>query len=108
MMNGTLCIPVRQDSIILPKLQRGTYFPEFRAVKINGSNFTNAGAEIVKELALAYQWQYEYLDQLTDRKITPGKSLQDPFHLWYRNRVLPGNSKAQGGETAMVGYYRRL
>ncbi len=73
MINATLCIPVEKGFDYLADVARKTFpLPGFRAVHINSSNFSNAGADIVKELAFALSMGTEYLFRLTDRGIESG------------------------------------
>jgi methylmalonyl-CoA mutase len=44
--------------------------PLFRTIRVNGSNFTNAGCDVVKELALSISMANEYMSQLTERGIS--------------------------------------
>jgi methylmalonyl-CoA mutase len=74
MMKGVLCIPVDAGFDYLASLVRETaFFPNFRAIQINGSNFCNVGAGAVKELALSISMGVEYLTQLTDRGLDAGE-----------------------------------
>jgi methylmalonyl-CoA mutase len=71
MLNGTLCIPPEQGFDYLASVvQSATFLPLFRAMHINASNFNNAGADIVQELAFAISMGSEYMLQLTDRGIS--------------------------------------
>ncbi len=71
MLNGTLCIPPEQGFDYLASVVDSTAgLPQFRVVQINASNFRNAGAGIVLELAFALSIGREYLTQLTDRGIS--------------------------------------
>jgi methylmalonyl-CoA mutase len=71
MVNGTLCIPVEAGFDYLASLTRETaLLPNFRNIQINGSNFTNSGAGVVRELAFSISMATEYLDQLTERGIS--------------------------------------
>ncbi len=70
MLNGTLCIPVGQGFDYLASVAGLTSaFPGFRAVHLNASNFRNAGADIVQELAFGISMGAEYMAQLTERGI---------------------------------------
>ena len=74
MMNGTLCVPVEAGFDYLASLtEEARILPNFRTIQVNGSNFTNNGAGVVKELAFSISMAVEYLDQLTDRKISAGE-----------------------------------
>jgi methylmalonyl-CoA mutase len=71
MVNGTLCIPPEQGFDYLATVVKSSAsLPHFRMVNINASNFNNAGADIVQELAFAVSMGSEYLDQLIQRGIS--------------------------------------
>lgn len=73
MLNGTLCIPVEKGMDYLADVVRMVMpLPGFRAVHINASNFGNAGAGIVQELAFGLSMGAEYISQLTERGIDAG------------------------------------
>jgi methylmalonyl-CoA mutase len=70
MLNGTLCIPPEKGFDYLASVINSSGFlPHFRAVHLGASNFTNAGADIVQELAFGISMGCEYLTQLTGRGI---------------------------------------
>jgi methylmalonyl-CoA mutase len=70
MINGTLCIPPEQGFDYLASVVKSSAsLPQFRTISINASNFNNAGADIVQELAFAVSMGSEYLAQLTQRGI---------------------------------------
>jgi methylmalonyl-CoA mutase len=70
-VNGTICIPVDQGFDFLASLVHSVVaLPNFRVVHINASNFTNAGADIVQELAFGISMGSEYMVQLTERGIS--------------------------------------
>lgn len=72
MINGTLCIPLEDGLDYLAELvRRASGMPHMRAIHINASHFTNAGADVVKELAYGLSMGNEYLACLTGRKISP-------------------------------------
>lgn len=72
MLNGTLCIPVADGFDYLAALvKESSVIPDFRVIQVNGSYFANAGAGCVTELALSMSVACEYLDQLTERGISP-------------------------------------
>jgi methylmalonyl-CoA mutase len=72
MLNGTLCIPVDAGLDYLAALTGSSeVFPNFRAIHLNASNFCNAGADIVMELAFAISMGSEYLARLSDRGMSP-------------------------------------
>ena len=71
MLNGTLCIPPEEGFDYLSTVVKSSVFlPLFRTISINASNFINAGADIVQELAFAISMGSEYLTQLTQRGIS--------------------------------------
>lgn len=71
MLNGTLCISPDEGFDYLESVVNSTsVFPHFRAIQINASNFPNAGADIVQELAFAISMGNEYMTQLTERGIS--------------------------------------
>ncbi len=71
MINGTLCIPVESGLDYLASLTReAAYLPFLKTIRVNASNFTNAGADIVKELAFGLSMGNEYMTQLTERGIS--------------------------------------
>jgi methylmalonyl-CoA mutase len=71
MVNGTLCIPPEDGFDYLSTVVKSSVFlPHFRTISINASNFNNAGADIVQELAFAISMGSEYLAQLTQRGIS--------------------------------------
>jgi methylmalonyl-CoA mutase len=75
MLNGTLCIPVEKGFDYLADLAKMVLqLPYFRAIHINASNFGNAGADIVQELAFALSMGAEYISQLGERGITADKA----------------------------------
>ena len=73
MLNGTLCIPPDQGfDYLASAVNSAKPLPHFRVIHLNASNFTNAGADIVQELAFAISMGSEYMSQLTQRGISPG------------------------------------
>ena len=73
MLNGTLCIPVSKGFDYLSEVAKSlSPLPGFRAIHLNTSNFCNAGAGIVQEIAFGISMGAEYLYQLGERGITPG------------------------------------
>ncbi|NSW93095.1 MAG: methylmalonyl-CoA mutase small subunit [Bacteroidales bacterium] len=72
MLNGTLCIPVSDGFDYLAALvKESSPIHGLRAIQVNGSNFANAGADCVTELAFSISMACEYLNQLTDRGVSP-------------------------------------
>jgi len=71
MLNGTLCIPVEKGFDYLASVvHSASSLPHFRAVHLNASNFENAGADIVQELAFGISMGSEYMSQLTERGLS--------------------------------------
>ena len=71
MLNGTLCIPVSDGFDYLASLTRAaSVFPNLRTIHLNASSFTNAGSDIVQELAFGISMGSEYMTQLTERGIS--------------------------------------
>ncbi len=71
MINGNICIPVESGLDYLASLTReASSIQHFRTIRVNASNFTNAGSDIVKELAFGLSMANEYLSQLTERGIS--------------------------------------
>ncbi len=72
MLNGTLCIPVDKGFDYLAEVAgMVTSLPLFRAIHLKASNFRNAGADIVTELAFALSAGVEYINRLAERGIDP-------------------------------------
>ena len=70
MINGTLCIsPEEGFDYLASVVKSSSSLPHFRTININASNFNNAGADIVQELAFGISMGSEYLAQLTQRGI---------------------------------------
>jgi methylmalonyl-CoA mutase len=71
MLNGTLCIPPEQGFDYLASVvQSAAFLPHFRVLHLNASNFNNAGADIIQELAFGISMGSEYLVQFTQREIS--------------------------------------
>jgi methylmalonyl-CoA mutase len=71
MVNGKLCVPVKAGLDYLAELVNDSaHLPNFRVVQVNAANFSNAGADIVRELAFGLSLGNEYLAQLTDRGVS--------------------------------------
>jgi methylmalonyl-CoA mutase len=71
MLNGTLCIPPEEGfNYLASVVNASSFLPHFRVVQINGSNFNNAGSDIVQELAFAISMGNEYMVQLMQRGIS--------------------------------------
>jgi methylmalonyl-CoA mutase len=75
MLNGTLCIPVEKGFDYLAEVAKLiSPLERFRAIHLNASNFGNAGADIVQELAFGLSMGAEYISQLGQRGITTDKA----------------------------------
>ena len=71
MVNGKLCISEEEGFDYLASLtQSSEVFPNLRTIHLNASNFGNAGADIVTELAFAISLGSEYMSQLTGRGLS--------------------------------------
>jgi methylmalonyl-CoA mutase len=72
MVNGTLCIPVEKGLDYLAETAKLTNpLPDFRAIHIKASEFREAGAGAVAELAFAISAGAEYVARLEQRGILP-------------------------------------
>jgi methylmalonyl-CoA mutase len=72
-LQGTLCIPPEKGFDYLYSLTSSLKeLPAFRAIHCNASNFYNAGADMVQELAFSISMGAEYIAQLTSRGMDPG------------------------------------
>jgi methylmalonyl-CoA mutase len=70
MLNGTLCIaPEEGFDYLASVVNSASFLPHFRVIHLNASNFNNAGADIVQELAFGISMGSEYMAQLTGRGI---------------------------------------
>jgi methylmalonyl-CoA mutase len=70
MLNGTLCIPPEEGFDYLASLVNSAAFlRQLKVIHLNASNFNNAGADIVQELAFGISMGSEYMAQLTQRGI---------------------------------------
>lgn len=71
MVNGKLCInPVEGFDYLASLTHDSLAFPNLRTVHIRASDFSNAGAGIVQELAFGISMGNEYMAQLTDRGLS--------------------------------------
>ena len=71
MLNGTLCIPPEEGFDYLASVvNSAASLPHLRVIHLNASNFNNAGADIVQELAFGISMGNEYMAQLTQRGIS--------------------------------------
>ena len=65
MLNGKLCVPEEAGFDYLASLTgSSSVFPNFRTIHLTASNFNNAGADIVQELAFGISMGNEYLVSL--------------------------------------------
>lgn len=75
LLNGKLCIPVEKGYDYLAELSRSSLeFPGMRTIHIRASAISNAGADVVSELAFALSMGNEYMAALTDRGFTPSEA----------------------------------
>jgi methylmalonyl-CoA mutase len=71
MINGQLCVSVESGLDYLASLiSEASMLPNFRVIRVNASNYTNAGTDIVKEIAFGLSMGNEYLSQLTERGLS--------------------------------------
>jgi len=67
MINGKLCVPLEDGLLYLKRLIESAYdINGLRLIKVNGANFTNAGASVIQELGLSLSIGNEYLASLTE------------------------------------------
>jgi len=72
MSNGTLCVPVDAGLDYLASLTKSaSLFPKLKTIHLNASHFSNAGANIVQELAFGLSAGSEYMSQLISRGVDP-------------------------------------
>ena len=70
MLNGNLCISFEAGLDYLASLTiDSALLPLFKTIHINVSNFTNAGADIIQELAFGLAMGNDYMTCLTERGI---------------------------------------
>lgn len=70
MLNGNLCISLEAGLDYLASLTLDSaLLPLFKTIHISASNFTNAGADIIQELAFGLVMGNEYMTCLTERGI---------------------------------------
>lgn len=71
MLNGTLCIPIEDGFDYLASLTgAASEFPNLRTIHLKASHFTNAGADIIQELAFGISMGNEYMSQLAERGLS--------------------------------------
>jgi methylmalonyl-CoA mutase len=72
MINGKLCVPVGEGFDYLSALMRSAEdLPHFRVLQVNAAAFCNAGTDPATQLAYGLSMANEYLDQLTERGLSP-------------------------------------
>ncbi|MCD4770233.1 MAG: acyl-CoA mutase large subunit family protein [Bacteroidales bacterium] len=72
MVNGKLCVSLEEGFAYLKKLaDEAVEYENFRIIRVNGANFTNAGSTIVQELGMSLSMGNEYMTRLTDAGIKP-------------------------------------
>ena len=72
MVNGKLCIKIEDGLNYLSNVVKNSEaLNNFRVIQVNGSDYTNAGADSVTELAFALSMGNEYLASLAERGIDP-------------------------------------
>ena len=70
MLNGNLCISLEAGLDYLTSLTiESSLLPLFKTIQINASFFTNAGSDIVQELAFALSMGNDYMTYLTERGV---------------------------------------
>jgi|WetSurMetagenome_2_1015567.scaffolds.fasta_scaffold50858_2 methylmalonyl-CoA mutase len=70
--NGKLCVTIDEGLGYLASLAKdASDFPGLRTVQVSGSQFSNAGAGVVMELAYSLALGNEYMSALTSRGLTP-------------------------------------
>ena len=71
MLNGTLCVAVETGFDYLASLtSKASELTHFRTIHLNASHFSNAGSDIVQELAFGLAAGSEYISRLTDRGVS--------------------------------------
>ncbi|MCD4769222.1 MAG: acyl-CoA mutase large subunit family protein, partial [Bacteroidales bacterium] len=72
MVNGKLCVSLEDGFAYLKKLaDEAIEYENFRIIRVNGANFSNAGSTIVQELGMSLSMGNEYMTRLTDAGIEP-------------------------------------
>ena len=72
MLNGKLCIKIGDGLNYLSNVvKNGEALKNFRVIQVNGSDYTNAGADCVTELAFSLSMGNEYLAGMVERGIDP-------------------------------------
>jgi methylmalonyl-CoA mutase len=76
MLNGNLCISLEAGLDYLTSLtNESSLLPLFKTIQINASYFTNAGSDIVQELAFALSVGNDYMTYLTERGVKADEAL---------------------------------
>lgn len=71
MLNGTLCVPVEAGFDYLASLTaKASELVNLRTIHLNASHFSNAGSDIVQELAYGLSSASEYISRLTGRGVS--------------------------------------
>jgi methylmalonyl-CoA mutase len=71
MVNGKLCVSVEEGFDYLADLTRSaSAYSNLHTIHLNASDFNNAGADIVQELAFGLSMGSEYMTQLTGRGLS--------------------------------------
>ena len=70
-ISGKVCSSVEKAFDYAKEIvEAGKNLPEFKTVAVNGRHFSNAGANVVQELAFALSMGNEYMTQLTERGLS--------------------------------------
>jgi methylmalonyl-CoA mutase len=104
MVNGTLCIPPEEGFDYLASVVKSSAsLPNFRIINVNASNFNNAGADIVQELAFGISMGSEYISQLTDRGISCATAASK---IRFRIRLFSRDSQTQSSPLSLVSCHK--
>ncbi len=72
MVNGKLCVSLEEGFAYLKNLaDEAIEYENFRIIRVNGANFSNAGSTIVQELGMSLSMGNEYMAHFTDAGIEP-------------------------------------
>ncbi len=104
MLNGSLCIPEEAGFDYLASLTGdSSVLPNLRTIHLDASNFNNAGADIVQELAFGMSMGNEYLVQLTERGLSAGYAASKiRFSFGVGSDYFPEDSKVKSCQVVMV------
>lgn len=99
-LKGKLC--TRDGETVFEKLKRqveaGAAVPGFRTIAVNGKTYGNSGASIVQELAFSLAQGVEYIDQLTDLKLSAEEAASKiKFNLSVSNNYFMEIAKLRAG-----------